>query len=147
MTGFNPARHMRQCPCPVCQRRRENRQEILWTVIVVALLLVCGLVWGCNSPAPRVEASQPTFDQVAATGGVLQKTFNGGVISAHARERYNALIEIYGREFLPPLQRDSGITPRPDGTNHITNEAWENFKTMNAWRRMGRVPGTTKTNP
>jgi hypothetical protein len=58
-----------------------------------------------------------------------------GVLTPHARDRYNGLIEQYGDRFTPPLKRDYGIINNQ--TNFfITSEGLYNFIKMNRWRKI-----------
>lgn len=113
------------------------RLSILCTLVALTFLGAA-----CTStivPAP-VVAQQASYDGGAANSGVLQLDTTGAIITAHARDRYNALIALYGREFAPALVADAGITPLPDGTFRITAQALTNFALMNAWRKTGKVP-------
>lgn len=149
--------HMKSCTCPDCMRRRDARN--MWLVIVVTVVLgaVALCFIGCSStvvPAP-IEAAQASYDEGEANSGILALVDGGALITARARERYNALVLLYGGEFLPALTLDHGIRPataaeastvnRPPSTvSVISNEALQKFALLNAWRRMGRAPGKTK---
>lgn len=142
-------RHWKKCPCPECMRKRDDR-TMRWVIVAsIALAAVAFFFMGCSStvtPAP-VESRQASFDQGEQNSGVLALVPGAALITPRARDRYNALVAIYGREFLPPLVSDEGVTREADGNFRITNEALQKFILMNAWRRMGREPGTKKSTP
>ena len=145
--------HYRHCTCYECQHSRRVRDRALkFSIGLVCLVLglfALSVIVGCSStvtPAP-VESRQASVDQGAENSGVLALVPGGALITPRARDRYNALVAIYGREFLPPLVADQGVTREADGNFRITNEALQKFILMNAWRRMGREPGTNKTTP
>lgn len=143
---MNAANHMKECPCPECVARRER---VAWRAIVLGFLLLAGIAFavigstGCSStvtPKP-VATSEASFDGGEQNSGILKLVDGGAIITEHARERFNALIEIYGEEFLPAIEKDRGIRPDlSDGTYFITNEALQKFILMNHWRKMGRKP-------
>lgn len=115
--------------------------------IAVAFLVALLSAWltGCGHtviPEP-VEAMSASFDGNAQTSGVIASTPAGFVVTAHFRERYNALVEVYGRDFSPPLKADAGLARQPDGQWLITRQRMVDFLEMNAWKRAGIVP----TNP
>lgn len=138
--------HMKSCPCPDCMRKRDNRNMVAVIIVTVVLGALAVFFIGCSStvtPAP-VESSQASYDEGEQNSGILALVDGGALITARARERYNALIAEFGGEFLPALQRDHGITPEADGKFRITNEGLQKFVVLNAWRRMGRTPGKAK---
>jgi len=129
----------KNCRCPECMFDRT------WRVVfgVLALWALLYAICGCTStvtPA-AVEAHQASFDQGAQNSGLIAMLPGnaGALITPHARDRYNELIGIYGREFLPALPADYGIT-RDAGGYAITAEALQDFILMNTWHRMGREP-------
>lgn len=106
-------------------------------VVVFALTLI-----GCVSTV----VPKPTTDKVASWDGTNQNSgFIGfqpdgsGRITPHARDRYNGLVAIYGKHFIPPLVPDAGL--KPDGENWIIDpEHLVKFATMNRWRKSGIAP-------
>jgi len=105
---------------------------------------------GCNTVTPaETKARQPSFD-----GGIQNSGFEGwttnvatgevfGVISNHARARYNALLAAYGKRFATPLALDSGLTLQSAsgaGAWKIDLGALIDFETMNRWRKEGQKP-------
>ena len=111
-------------------------------MLSAAIIIVLLALPGCAStitPA-AVESHQASFDQSVQNSGVVALIPGGAIITSRAHDRYNGLIAIYGRDFLPTLTADFGITPRPDGNFEITNEALQKFILLSAWHRMGREP-------
>lgn len=128
---------------PECFGRRDRRHFLGISVALAIFAVLCLCMVGCSStiaPAP-VQSQQASFDGAEQNSGVLAMIPGGAVITQRARERYNALIVRYGKEFGPPLASDHGITARSDGTYAITSEGLQKFILMNAWKRMGRDPG------
>lgn len=108
----------------------------LMIILITALALA-----GCSTVTPdRVESREASFDGNARNSGVVESTPNGFVVTAHFRARYNALIEIYGRDFQPALAADAGITQLGSGELLITKQAMVDFLTMNAWRKARLAP-------
>lgn len=76
------------------------------------------------------------------------RTAKGYVVDAAFRDRYNALISIYGKKklengapvFLPPLERDQGLTPLSDVEWLMSFAAMENMVLLNDLRRRGSAP-------
>jgi len=70
------------------------------------------------------------------------------VVNADFRDRYNALIEVYGHKklengapvFLPPLAKDAGITPTGAGGFVMTAEAMANMVVLSDFKRRGAAP-------
>lgn len=144
--------HMKSCPCPVCMRKRDNRNMVAVILVTVVLGALALMFIGCSStvvPAP-IAAAQASYDEGEQNSGILALVDGGALITARARERYNALILDYGREFAPPLELGHGVSTSMRTTEDgraayfISNEALQKFILMNAWRRMGREPGKTK---
>jgi hypothetical protein len=135
--------HMKSCPCPACERRRQDRQFriLILVAALVGALAVCFLSSCASTRTPDpVPVRQASFDQGEQSSGVLRLVDGGAIITAHARDRYNALVLTYGREFRPAMTIDYGITTTVDGAIQISNEALQKFILMNAWQRMGRAP-------
>lgn len=116
-------------------RNKERAIIALWVAVVFLVMLV--IVSGCGTVTPKqVTSAAASFDGSERNSGFIGWTTNGfGIITPHARDRYNALIADYGVRFHPPLKPDYGITPTPTNTFTITPEALSDFATMNRWRR------------
>ena len=119
--------------------RREARKVALWFVLLVAIFAYCAV--GCSTVVPdRVESREASFDGNDQNSGVIASTPAGFVVTAHFRERYNALIATYGGDFAPPLTPDAGLAPLGDGRWRITKQHMVQFLTMNAWRKARLEP-------
>lgn len=107
-------------------------------ILAVAVLLI-GCVTTVTSPIP--EARQASFDAGVQNSGLIgfEATTGHGIITAHARDRYNDLIAKYGDRFHPPLHTDAGIcVGATNGTFRIDSEHLADFIDMNRWRREGK---------
>ena len=114
----------------------------------------CIALWlfGCATAiAPKTNVSQrASYDNNVANSGILGIAPDGGrIVTLHFRDRYNALIDLYGDQFNPALKRDSGIgilpvnskkTSRQAGC-HIDKEHYIKMGQMVQWKLDGR-PGT-----
>jgi hypothetical protein len=74
-----------------------------------------------------------SFDGAQQNSGFIGYTTNGfGVLTPHARDRYNSLIALgYGTNFVPRLTNDFGVAPFTNGTFLFTPEAVVDFGVMN----------------
>lgn len=122
-------------------------------IACLAAAVVCALVVGCTSTVrPKlVEDNQVSFDGTNQNSGLLatvtnvQGSVTGAVITPHARDRYNALIDSYGGYYRPPLQRDAGVCPiilTGAGVSSYLIDAQHlvEFMTMNRWSKQGKAP-------
>lgn len=120
---------------------RNNTARLGQILLLAVTLLTAASIGpvGCTTTiAPRVvESSKPSWDGTNANSGFVGFSGEHGIITPHARERYNGLIEIYGRRFVPPVAKDYGITPGTDGNYLITPHALTYFTAMNRWRKAG----------
>lgn len=136
------APHSRTCLCSACTGRRS----LAFILVMVAAIACAFFLSGCTATVTPaiVPAQAASFDGGEQTSGILQLVDGGALITAGARARYNALVRVYGEDFLPALEIDQGLTAPPEadpaGAYFITNEALQNFILMNTWRRMGRIP-------
>lgn len=110
--------------------------------ITIAILgaLLCA---GCLSTIvpPHAVSEGPSYDGGDRNSGFVGWCTNMtvyGVITSHARDRYNILINIYKNKFIPPLSFDSGIVPYTNNTYLINKEGLSNFMLMNQWHKDGR---------
>ena len=130
------------CRCIECRVNRALRWAP-WLLALGLVLFALSFSSCASTVTPAVvEAHQASFDQGGQNSGLIAMLPDnaGAIITPHARDRYNELIGIYGREFLPALKADDGISSRPDGNYDITAAALENFILVAAWHRMGREP-------
>lgn len=111
----------------------------LFTLAILPLMALSA----CTIVPEPVTAKQASIGLSGkADSGIISATVNGYQIDQHLRDRYNALIETYGREpaFLPALKPDDGIIVDSDGRIEISRQAMRNLALMNGWRREGRIP-------
>ena len=123
----------------------KSLNSIKWFLAVVAVALaLCLVETGCVStvtPA-QVVSTGPSFD----SAGHRTSSFYGfytnqtgvvyGILGAEARDKYNSLIESYGKKIVPPISKDFGIIDNQ--TNFfITLPALSDFATMNRWMKSG----------
>jgi hypothetical protein len=114
-------------------------------LVLSGLLTVCAFVGaGCISGTvtpPPVHSSQPSFDGNEPNSGVLFLADTGAQVTPGFVARYNALVDLYGDNFVPPLKKNDGI--QSVGNNfRIDKEHLVYFLTMNGWRRDGKKTHT-----
>lgn len=120
-----------------------ERRFIFLALAIMAMLALGMIVSGCTTTLKPVktEARSASFDSGGQNSGFLGFTNipgagSVGIITPHARDRYNALIALYGKKFIPPLVQDAGLAPVAASPNWtITSQALVNFATMNRWRK------------
>jgi len=105
-------------------------------------LFIITLLIGCTITPKQVESNSASYDGGEKNSGFIGWTTNNsicyGVITFHAKDRYNSLIKIYGKRFEPPLKENYGIIldGRTTSTNYyITLEGLSKFSEMNRWRK------------
>ena len=104
----------------------------------LAFLLCLGLTACTVTPKILPPAEQPSWDGNVQNSGLIRFSDDGSaVITPHARDRYNTLIDTYGKRFTPALHPDDGVTRLPDGTYSITAQHLSYFAQMNNWKRSG----------
>lgn len=125
----------------------SNRSKKIWPNSTAAALSAALLICGCAKtiiPKPVVE-QQASWDGNEQNSGFLGFTADGhGILTGHARDRYNALIDLYGKDFHPPLEHDAGIGTAPPASGipafSIDGQHLEYFLQMQRRYRSGR-PG------
>lgn len=113
---------------------------LLWLCTALVLLLGSGCITRTVAPKPIVDSTASFSPETgkADSGIIGWHTNAAGVtlveVTPSYRARYNAMIPIYGKSFLPPLQPDQGITPH--GSNYlITLDGASKFAKMNRARK------------
>lgn len=137
---------MLTCHCKTCEReRRALRPKLLAVVVVVILagLLAVASV-GCSTVVPRAvnEPVQPSFDGNEQNSGIVASTESGFIVTAYFRDRYNALVAVYGKDFTVPLKRDAGLAKLSPTEWLIDRQHLVQFLDMAAWQRSGLPPKT-----
>lgn len=107
-------------------------------------LILCLALAGCTSTVTpdRVTSSVASFDGNEQNSGIISGNANGYVVTAHFRDRYNALVATYGRDFSPPIEPDAGIVEIESRKSLylIDRQHLAQFLEMNAWHRAGLKP-------
>jgi len=105
--------------------------------VFIALTISLVVTSGCTSTVtPRtVLSSQASWDGTNQNSGFIGFEGSAGIITPHARDRYNALLEIYGKKFNPPVTFDYGVWPYAGGNYIISPQALTYFTQMNRWRK------------
>lgn len=144
--------------------KSENNSANKFAALVawVALLAACVLLSACASTVtPKiVQDTVVSFDVNAQNAGFLGFDNAGnGVITEHARFRYNALVNLYGACFTPPVACDAGISPvaladklnnsviigtAPAGAYLIDAQHLVDFAQMQRWLKSNRPPCATR---
>lgn len=109
--------------------------------LLSSLALVLVLTAGCSSTVtPKVVTDPgPSWDVGERNSGFLAFDSRGwGVITPHARDRYNALVVLYGGVYKPPVRVDDGIEATGTNTYLIDPEHLVKFATMNRWFKSGK---------
>lgn len=128
----------------------------------LALLALIGIAAGCTTAPKPIKPAQASFDAVAdakgnnQNSGVLGFTNHQAVITATARDRYNALCERWGKKFVPPVvPPDAGLTPlvkAESGNLKAETNLWlmdkdhlDKWATMTLWQ--AQPPATLGVKP
>jgi hypothetical protein len=88
----------------------------------------------CGTVAPVVnEPKAASWDGSEQNSGLISDVGSAMTVTPHWRDRYNALIAIYGTQFKPALTADEGITARDDSNFSANHFARVHFFEMNLW--------------
>lgn len=123
--------YLMQCIC------RDVTAIFAALIIIISIFGLISSGCGCTTTViPKtVESSIPSWDGTNQNSGFIGFEGNSGKITLLARDRYNALIAIYGKRFVPPLTPDYGTQSHIDGNFIITAEALSKFIQMNRWHK------------
>lgn len=105
-------------------------------VLAVAAFMTLAGCAGTVRPG-TAHAKTASWDGNEQNSGFLgfDPLTGNGVMTPHARERYNGLIASYGGRFTPALHQDAGLWPTGTNTFLIDAEHLADFARMNRWRR------------
>ena len=109
----------------------------------VVALCACLLAVGCTStvvPKP-ISSTVASWDGGQQNSGLIGKDNKAGyfLVTEHWRERYNGLVERYGKYYVPPLKQDEGITPtETNGVYRVDGQRVGKFIQMGWWFKEGR---------
>lgn len=111
--------------------------RILGTLFLIGFWLVLPFVLcSCSTIIPKtVDPVVASYDGNEQNSGVISSNANGYVVTAHFRDRYNALVAVYGRDFTVPVKADDGMSPIDARTWLIDRQHLAQFLEMQAWSR------------
>jgi len=108
---------------------------------LLSSLALVGLACSCTVAPKAASSSQASFDCTDQNSGVVAELGDHSfIVTPHLRDRYNAMIAVYGNHFQPALFPDQGITPTGTNSFAMSPQAFENFLTMNRWRKQAAPP-------
>jgi hypothetical protein len=87
-----------------------------------------------------ISAAAASYDRNKQNSGIISANALGYVVTSHFRNRHNALVATYGRDFSPPLTPDAGFTEITSSRWLIDRQHLSQFLEMNAWHRAGLKP-------
>lgn len=111
---------------------------------LVSSILLCCCLCGCLSwtnPTPDIINSDTiSYDEYGnQTSGIISVSDDktGFIVTKHFIDRYNSMIEKYGKKFVPELKKEQGVS-KIDNTKFyfISNQSMGYFLTMNDLRRL-----------
>ena len=103
----------------------------------------------CTTIIPStVNSNNASFDGNEQNSGIISTTMDGFKVTTHFRDRYNALIAVYGDAkqsdgsplFTPALIKDFGLTSNVDGTYTMTKQAMVFMVQMSEMKRRAFKP-------
>lgn len=111
---------------------------------LVSSILLCCCLCGCLSwtnPTPNIINSDTiSYDEYGnQTSGIISVSNDktGFIVTKHFIDRYNSMIEKYGKKFVPELKKEQGVL-KIDNTEFyfMSNQSMGYFLTMNDLRRL-----------
>lgn len=97
----------------------------------------------CTVRPGLVSNREASFDGNDWNSGLIGYDGSGNrIITAHARDRYNALMDDYGKLFRPPVGRDEGMTGTSSNAFLLDAQHEFYFLTANRWRKNQVRPGS-----
>ena len=111
---------------------------------LVSSILLCCCLCGCLSwtnPTPDIINSDTiSYDEYGnQTSGIISVSDDktGFIVTKHFIDRFNSMIEKYGKKFVPELKKEQGVS-KIDNTKFyfISNQSMGYFLTMNDLRRL-----------
>jgi hypothetical protein len=111
-------------------------------------LLAILILSGCTVVQTPIQNKVISFDGNNQNAGIICKNYDGFIVTANFKDRYNALIAIYGDAtladgspiFTPALIKNTGITDNKDGTYTINKEGMANMVLLSKLKRQGFKP-------
>lgn len=102
-------------------------------LLCVAGLTACGTV----SPDPVLHNRASNSGTVANSGVLAIVRGKDGKVTGRTVDQgwvdyYNDLIEKRGKEFIPPMQKNDGVTPNKDGSYFVDRQHAVRYEIMNS---------------
>lgn len=126
-----------RCIYPHEPRHTRQLKRISIALFILAGLLMSFTACGCTTTItpPKIHDTQASWDGNQQNSGFIQFNEDGSaLITPHARDRYNGLIDLYGGFYKPRLKHDDGLEAAGDVWK-IDAEHLVKFGTMNRWRK------------
>ncbi len=113
----------------------KNCQNNLFLRCWYFVILLVFVTSCANTIFPHKTVSKEiSWDNNEQNGGFIGFDNEGyGIITTHARDRYNNLITIYSTNFIPPLKINDGISLTPTNNFKIDSQHLSYFSRMNRW--------------
>ena len=113
---------------------------------LLSSFIICVILCGCwnysfTNPTPDViHSDQISYDEYGnKTSGIIEVSNDktGFIVTGHFINRFNTMIEKYGKKLQPELKKNQGVI-KIDKTNYyfISNQSMGYFLTLNDLRRM-----------
>jgi hypothetical protein len=121
----------------------KHKLAIVMEALCACSLLACAPACTCTVTPQPVVPTEAGFDGDTQDSGIVRCLRDargavvGWVVTARARDHYNALLDKYGAVmWLPPAGRDYGVCERADGMFDMSDEAMTMFVAMSQRARM-----------
>lgn len=123
------------------KNQRSDARKLAFLLVLAVIAILAAALCGCTTVTPHtVNSSAYSFDGTNQNSGVIGERDDFMVeVTPHWRDRYNGMIAVYSKRFLPPLVPDYGLTPTATNTFLVTPEAYRDFVKMNRWRKVDAV--------
>lgn len=127
------------------KKRKTNLMKSTRIKTLIASAAICLSLSACSVTPVTHDRQTIAYDGNDQTAGILGFNEVGGLtISPGGRERYDSLIERFGRDTQPETKKDFGITPREDGNYDLTAEGAERWKKMKIIEDRQRINDSDK---
>ena len=95
----------------------------------------------CTTVTPHiVPAAVASYDEGGQNSGVLDVAPGGRIVTRHFRDRYNAAVVVYGRDFSPAIVADEGFMQRLDGSFFVDERHYSYALQMFRWSASALKP-------
>lgn len=122
------------------KNQRSDARKLAFLLVLSVIAILAAALCGCTIVTPHtVNSSAYSFDGTNQNSGVIGFVGEQAEVTPHWRDRYNGMIAVYSKRFLPPLVPDYGLTPTATNTFLVTPEAYRDFVKMNRWRKVDAV--------